>query len=100
MDRASAGNQSSSLVTACNSRPVEGATVFASPIPYNQFAGTEAKTGADGKIVLTQTRQRGFPARNRHQGLLAVFARATKEGEPILGGVSTRRTVAFRVSLP
>jgi hypothetical protein len=87
-------------VTACNGRPVQGASVFAVPIPYNQFAGTQQTTGADGSATITETRRRGFPARRRNQRLLAVFARAAKPGEPVLGGVSTRRTVAFRVTLP
>lgn len=88
------------LVTACGGRPVQGASVFATPIPYNQFAGPEKTTGADGTVALTQKRRAGFPARSRKQHLLAVFVRATKPGEPVLGGVSTRRTVAFRVNLP
>jgi hypothetical protein len=79
---------------------VQGASVYATPIPFNQFAGLEEKTGADGTVTVTEKRERGFPARNRHQHLLAVFARATKPGDPLLGGVSTRRTVAFRVNLP
>jgi hypothetical protein len=87
-------------VTACNGRPVAGASVFATPIPYNQFAGATKATGADGTVTITQTRLRGFPARSRHQHLLAVFARAARPGDPVLGGVSTRRTVAFRVNLP
>ena len=87
-------------VTACNGRPVAGASVFATPIPFNQFAGASKITAADGTVTLTETRQRGFPARNRHQHLLAVFARAAKPGDPVLGGVSTRRTVAFPVNLP
>ncbi|HEU5214449.1 MAG TPA: hypothetical protein VFU30_02790 [Gaiellaceae bacterium] len=87
-------------VTACNGRPVSGASVFATPIPYNQFAGATKLTAADGTVTITETRQRGFPARKRHQHLLAVFARASKQGDPILGGVSTRRTVAFQVNLP
>jgi hypothetical protein len=87
-------------VTACNGRPVQGATVFATPIPYNQFAGPENTTGADGKVTITEKRRAGFPARGRNQHLLAVFVRATKPGDPVLGGVSTRRTVAFRVTLP
>jgi hypothetical protein len=87
-------------VTACNGRPVQGASVFATPVPYNQFAGATKTTGADGTVTITETRRRGFPARSRHQNLLAVFVRAAKPGEPILAGVSTRRTVAFRVSLP
>jgi hypothetical protein len=88
------------LVTACNGRPVEGALVFAVAIPYNQFGGTERLTGADGTIALTMSRERGFPAKAHDQHLLAVFIRARKQGDPILGGVSTRRTVAFQVRLP
>jgi hypothetical protein len=88
------------LVTACNGRPVEGASVFAAPIPYNQFRGESQTTGADGTVTVTESRLRGFPARGRHQHLLAVFARAAKPGDPVLGGVSSRRTVAFPVNLP
>lgn len=87
-------------VTACNGRPVQGASVFAVPIPYNQFAGSEQTTGADGTATITERRQRGFPARSSRQHLLAVFVRARKPGDPLLGGVSTRRTVAFPVHLP
>lgn len=87
-------------ITACGGRPVQGATVFATPIPYNQFQGPDGTTGPDGTVTVTEKRRRGFPARRRQQHLLAVFARATKPGDPVLGGVSTRRTVAFRVNLP
>jgi hypothetical protein len=88
-------------VTACNGRPVQGATVFATPIPYNQFAANEATTSATGTVTIGARRLSGFPARTRKsQHLLAVFARASKPGDPILGGVSTRRTVAFQVNLP
>lgn len=88
------------LITACGGRPVEGASVFATPIPYNQFAGPDRTTGADGTVTLTEKRRFGFPARSHRQHLLAVFVRATKPGDPVLAGVSTRRTVAFRVNLP
>jgi hypothetical protein len=88
------------LVTACNGRPVEGALVYAIPIPFNQFGGNEKMTGADGTITLHMARERGFPARGHDQHLLAIFVRARKPGDPILGGVSTRRTVAFQVHLP
>ena len=87
-------------VTACSGRPVEGAAVFAVAIPYNQFGGSEKLTGTDGTIALTLARERGFPARGHDQHLLAVFIRARKQGDPILGGVSSRRTVAFQVHLP
>jgi hypothetical protein len=86
-------------VTACNGRPVEGAAVYAVPIPFDQFAGAQETTGADGRVTITELRQHGFPARGSHQHLLAVFARAAKPSDPILGGVSTRRTVAFLTGL-
>ena len=82
------------FVTACNGRAVAGAVVFATPVPYNQFAGSQGITGADGNVVLTETRLAGFPA-GSHQRLLTVFARASKQGEPAFGGVSTSRIVAF-----
>ena len=82
-------------ITACGGRPVQGASVYATAIPYNQFAQAQATTGADGTVVLTESRQSGFPA-SRHQRLLAVFARAWKQGEPVTGGVSSSRVVAFR----
>jgi hypothetical protein len=83
------------VVSACNGRPVQGATVFATAIPYNQFAATQGTTAADGSVTLTQERRSGFPA-SQHQRLLAVFVRATKPGDSQLAGVSTRRVVAFR----
>lgn len=82
-------------VTACNGQPVQGASVFAIAIPYNQFGGEQGTTGADGTVTLTEGRQSGFPA-SRRQRLLAVFARAWKQGEPLTSGVSTNRVIAFR----
>lgn len=82
------------LVTACGRR-VQGASVLATAVPYNQFAPGQAVTGPDGTVVLTESRQAGFPA-SRHQRLLAVFVRTWKQGEPVTLGVSTSRVVAFR----
>lgn len=83
-------------ITACGGRPVQGATVYAAAIPFNQFAPTQATTASDGTVTLTQARQHGFPA-GRHQRLLAVFIRVTKPGEnAVFTGVSSRRVVAFR----
>lgn len=82
-------------ITACNGRPVQGASVYAAAVPFNQFTVTQGTTGATGTVTLTQTRQRGFPA-GQHQRLLTVFARAWKQGEPVTGGVSSSRVVAFR----
>lgn len=86
------------LVTACNGRPVQGATVFATPIPYEQFGGARATTGVDGTASIDESRESRFPASPR-QELLAVLVRATKPGETLVGGVSTRRVVSFPVSL-
>jgi hypothetical protein len=72
--------------------------VSASPIPYNQFGAVSGATVADGTITLTESRQHGFPA-SRHQRLLAVFAHASKPGEPSTQGVSTSRLVSFRISV-
>lgn len=81
-------------VTACGGRPVIGASVFATAIPYNQFAPAQGTTTANGTVVLTATRRSGFPA-SRQQHLLAVFVRAWKQGEPVTGGVSSSRVVSF-----
>jgi hypothetical protein len=85
-------------ITACGGRPVQGALVSASAIPYNQFATASGATVADGTITLTEARQHGFPV-SPHQGLLAVFAHAAKPGEPATQGVSSSRLVSFRVSV-
>lgn len=86
------------LVSACNGRPVQGANLFAVSIPYNEFTAEHGTTAADGTLTLTASELSGFPA-SRRQELLAVLVRATKAGEPILGGVSSRRVVSFPVSL-
>jgi len=85
-------------ITACNGRPVQGASLFAPAIPYNQFTAGQGTSDATGFVTATLTRQRGFPA-SRRQGLLAIFARASNPGEPILAGVSTRRLFTFPVTL-
>lgn len=84
-------------IQACGGRSVQGATVYAAAIPYNQFAGAQGTTAADGSVTITEARRRGYPAA-RHQRLLAVFVRASKPGDSLLGGVSSRRVVAFRLS--
>jgi hypothetical protein len=86
-------------VTACGGRPVQGALMYATAVPYNQYSiAPEGVTGADGAAILTMNQLRGFPAA-RQQQLLVVFARARKPGEILTGGISTRRLVSFPVSL-
>ena len=86
-------------VTACGGRPVQGALLYATAVPYNQYSiAPEGVTGADGAAILTMNQLRGFPAA-RQQQLLVVFARARKPGEILTGGISTRLLVSFPVSL-
>jgi hypothetical protein len=86
-------------VTACGGRPVQGALLFATAVPYNQFTPREQPTGTDGWATLQMSRLRGFPANPGHQQLLVMMTRARKPGENLLGGISTRRLVSFPVNL-
>jgi hypothetical protein len=85
-------------VSACGGRPVQGALVYVTAVPYNQFTTREQQTDANGWATLTLGQLRGFPAADRQQ-LLVMFVRARKAGESTLGGISTRRLISFPVRL-
>jgi hypothetical protein len=86
-------------VTACGGRPVQGALLYATAVPFNQYSiAPEATTGSDGTAVLTMNQENGFPAA-RKQELLVMFVRARKPGDPVDAGISGRVLVSFPVSL-
>jgi hypothetical protein len=77
---------------------IQGASVYVTAVPYNQFdIPDERLTGNDGTATLSFSRLSNFPASSTQQQL-TLFIRATKPGEDILAGVSTRRLVAINFS--
>ncbi len=84
-------------VSACGGS-VQGARLFVTAVPYQQFSvPREATTGRDGWATLHFSSLAGFPVNGKQQ-LIVMFVRARKGGEPILGGVSTRRLISFHVA--
>ena len=77
---------------------MQGALVYSTIVPYNQFAiPPEERTNADGIAELDFRVLSSFPLSPK-QGLLMFFARARKSGENLLGGISTRRLFSIHVN--
>ena len=86
-------------VSACGGRPIQGALVYATAVPFEQFnVPPEAATGSDGWGTLTFHKASRFPASSVQQ-LLTVFVRARKATDPLVAGISTRLLVSFPVNL-
>ena len=86
-------------VSACGGRSVQGALIYATAVPFNQFSiPSEATTGASGWAEVNFNALQGFPVTQK-QGLIAIFVRARSAGGDILGGVSSRRLFSVPVSL-
>ena len=84
-------------VSACGG-PVQGALVYATAVPYNQFSiPKEQVTDAGGWATLQFGRLGSFPTTHK-QRLLVMFVRARKAGDNLLGGISSRRLISFRVT--
>ena len=78
---------------------VQGAQVYATAVPYDQVSiPAQTMTDGAGNTTLQFNRMTNFPAA-RHQRLMVLFVRATKPGESLLAGISTRRLISLRVDL-
>jgi hypothetical protein len=85
-------------VSACGGRPVQGALVYSTAVPYGQFGiPNEQPTASDGWATVNLQALGGYPVSQKQQ-LLVIFVRARKSGDSLLGGVSTRRLVSFHVT--
>ena len=78
---------------------VQGAQVYATAVPFAQVTiPAQQQTDANGDVTLQFHKLAGFPAA-RNQRLLVIFVRASKAGDPVLAGISTRRLISLRVNL-
>ncbi len=85
-------------VTSTCQGDVQGALVYGTATPFNQFTVAEQPTDATGWATLTFNRLTNYPV-NKNQGILAMFLRARKSGENVLGGITGYRLVSVDVNL-
>jgi hypothetical protein len=86
-------------VVTTESRPVSGALVYATGIPFGRInQPAEVSTDSAGWATITLQPTTRLPLRNGY--LLTIFLRARKAGDDPLAGVSTRRLVSARVGSP
>jgi hypothetical protein len=85
-------------VTSTCGGPVQGALVYGTPTPFNQFGETQSNSGSDGWATLTFNRQANYPVNGKQQ-ILAMFLRASKPGENVLAGITGYRLVNVPVNL-
>ncbi len=79
--------------------PVKGAQVYATGVPYGMISIPSQQTTDDsGWVLMNFQTLSGFPATPRQQ-LLVMFVRASRTGDPVLAGISTRRLISLRVNL-
>jgi len=79
--------------------PVQGVQVYATGVPYNMITiPAQQQTDNQGWVSMQFKTMQGFPA-TAHQQLLVMFVRASKQGDPVLAGISTRCLVSLRVNL-
>jgi hypothetical protein len=79
--------------------PVKGAQVYATGVPYRMISiPAQQQTDDSGFVSMQFKTMAGFPA-TPHQQLLVMFVRASRTGDPVLAGISTRRLISLRVNL-
>ena len=83
-------------ITARGGRPVSGANVFMRATP-RVVTGQTAPTGGDGFVTLTLVPNQAFP-QPRNGFNVQFFIKASKPGDPGLGGVAGYRLVQVRLA--
>jgi hypothetical protein len=79
--------------------PVKGAQVYATGVPYHMISiPSQQQTDDNGFVSMDFKTLAGFPA-TPHQQLMVMFVRASRAGDPVLAGISTRRLISLRVNL-